>query len=902
MTAAPALLPQHQELLTDSGITAEVAAARGYFSANTKAELKRLGFSELQRRTPALVIPIWDVFGQIATYQIRADAPRVNDRGRPVKYEIPRSSRTVLDVPPTQRDRLNNPAVPLFITEGVRKADSAASIGLCGIDVLGVWNWRGRNEHGGKTALPDFEQIAFNERKVYLVFDSDVMTKPDVYGSLTRFKPLLEKRDAEVFAVYLPPNADGSKVGLDDFLATGKAIADLLALASPELRRFPDDQEETGPYISTPAGIVHRKPTQNGTVDQSLTNFNARITEEVFADDGATERAEFVIEGDLSGEPFGPIRVSPRRFASMDWPYDLGARYRVSAGMGVKDRAREAIQCLSPEIERRHVYEHPGWRNLPGHGWGYLHAGGAIGAEGAIPGVDVALRGEAGRILLPDPPTGTDLQDAVRACLSLLDLAPVAITAPLFGAVYRALLCELVPADVFVFLVGPTGVFKTEAAALAMQHVGADFDRLHLPAQWSSTANYLERVAFDFKDAPLVVDDFAPAGSATDVARLHATADRLLRGVGNRGGRGRMTADGGVRPNLPPRGIVIGTGEDAPRGQSLRARGMILEVAPGDVDRKKLTAAQDAARRGVFVAGLAGFLQHLAAQFDTLSVSLTDQLATFRAAAHGQTMHARTPDAVAHLALGWWAFLRFAAASGVLTNDAAQATFNRVWAALGEAASQQASHQASEEPARRFLDLLASAIAAGHAHVAAADGRVPEHPEAWGWREAMIGAGESVRYEWQSQGTRAGWVDGDALYLDLDAALSAAQRVSQATGGGIAIASKTLAKRLHERGYLRATEQDHGNLKVRRELEGRRRRVLHLATDAITPEESDQSGQSVQAETESAPSRGIASGNGLIFWPDSDHADPGSGREIRPETAAPRTDGLNGLIGLDFPT
>ena len=49
---------------------------------------------------------------------------------------------------------------PLF-----RKADAAVSIGLCCIAVLGVWNWRGTSDWGGKTALPDWEMIAFKDAR-----------------------------------------------------------------------------------------------------------------------------------------------------------------------------------------------------------------------------------------------------------------------------------------------------------------------------------------------------------------------------------------------------------------------------------------------------------------------------------------------------------------------------------------------------------------------------------------------------------------------------------------------------------------------------------------------------------------------------------------------------------------
>ena len=63
--------------------------------------------------------------------------------------------------------------------------------------------------------------------------------------------------------------------------------------------------------------------------------------------------------------------------------------------------------------------------------------------------------------------------------------------------------------------------------------------------------------------------------------RYHKEADRLFRGQGNHAGRQRMRADGSLRPAKPPRGLILSTGEDVPRGQSLRARLLVLEVSPG---------------------------------------------------------------------------------------------------------------------------------------------------------------------------------------------------------------------------------------------------------------------------------------------------------------------------------
>jgi hypothetical protein len=58
----------------ESGISKRVIAARGYRTATTKTQLKEIGFSDTQRRVPALVIPLYNVYGEIATYQIRSDA------------------------------------------------------------------------------------------------------------------------------------------------------------------------------------------------------------------------------------------------------------------------------------------------------------------------------------------------------------------------------------------------------------------------------------------------------------------------------------------------------------------------------------------------------------------------------------------------------------------------------------------------------------------------------------------------------------------------------------------------------------------------------------------------------------------------------------------------------------
>lgn len=177
----------------ESAISEKVIEARGYRTVEKKADLKRLGFSDAQRNVPGLLIPIYSPTGEKVLYQYRPDEPRIKD-GKPVKYETPSGSRMTLDVHPFAREMLCDPSAPLLVTEGIKKGDALVSRGLCAVALLGVWNWRGRNANGGLTALPEWEYVALNNRRVHIVFDSDIVLKPEVYAAMLRLKNFLEGR------------------------------------------------------------------------------------------------------------------------------------------------------------------------------------------------------------------------------------------------------------------------------------------------------------------------------------------------------------------------------------------------------------------------------------------------------------------------------------------------------------------------------------------------------------------------------------------------------------------------------------------------------------------------------------------------------------------------------------
>ncbi len=304
-------------------------------------------------------------------------------------------------------------------------------------------------------------------------------------------------------------------------------VEEVLSIANSVARYTDDADTDTPEYERTDEGVAWWKPGRHGAILVPLTNFDAVIVADNFRDDGSGDIVRAYDVRTVVGGRQVTSSVHAADFGAMLWPAQkLGAEAVVYPGLGLRDRARAAIQLTSPRpIPQIHIYTHTGWRELPS-GWAYLHAGGAIGNEGQIPSVRVELHDSLSRFVLPAPPTGSELVQCIRATLRLLRLAPMEIMLPLFASIWRSVLA---PSDFTIHLAGPTGVFKSEVAALIQQHFGREFDSRHLPTGWHSTDNAIEGLLFCAKDAIVVVDDFAPCGSQYDVARYHQRRSRNSR-------------------------------------------------------------------------------------------------------------------------------------------------------------------------------------------------------------------------------------------------------------------------------------------------------------------------------------------------------------------------------------
>ena len=561
--------------------------------------------------------------------------------------------------------------------------------------------------------------------------------------------------------------------------------------------------DRDGLWVDKPGGT-------SGRTELHLANFSARIVADTEVDEGEEfdARRHYELEATLASDRIGTRRflVPVERFRELGWVSDqLGASAIIYAGRGIREHVPVAIQLLSPDVTDRRVYAHSGWRNLEGSDC-YLHAGGAITTNGLRSDVEVNLSGRFDGCVLPQPPEGDAAAHAVRCSLRVLDVAGDEVALPLLAAVYRA---ALGGADFSLFLAGATGIGKSELAALAQQHYGSGFDARNLPASWSSTANATELIAFAAKDALLVVDDFVTVGASADVSRAHKDADRLLRAQGNQAGRARLRADATLSRGRSPRGLIVATGEDLPRGQSLRARLVVLSIAKDSVDWAVLSELQPDAREGRLTEALSAYLQWVAPQRAELFERIRASRDALRSSstAHGSGRHRRTSSATLELQAAFEVFLEFAVDVRAISESERAVLAKRASAALDEVATAQHDLQRSDDPVTRFLAELESGYVSGQFHI---------RDLRQGRRDVPQGA------------ILIGWRDVEGLHLNpAEVYRQVAQRCA-ATGEAFGISQSMLWRLLRDRGLLERTDPARRKLTRRKQIDGIRVEVLDV--------------------------------------------------------------------------
>lgn len=488
----------------------------------------------------------------------------------------------------------------------------------------------------------------------------------------------------------------------------------------------PDRQEPKGGvafgnlYTETPAGIVWIFEKNGELQETRLCNFTARIVEELAKDDGAGEPTLALrLTGNLAGRELPAIDMTWESFTAMAWPAkQWTSACVVEPGTGIKDGLRAAIQTLSHSkgatVERRTVYTHTGWRRIGGD-WVYLHGGGGLGAGGPVAGIETDLR-DLSRYTLPDPSkTAQERHLAALASSRYLALASLEITLPLLAAAFLAPFAQALNVDFMLWLEAPSQSQKSSIAAVALAHFGPAIDRTCLTANWTATAGSIEGTLFTLADCLAVVDDYAPQPSSAGQATLDNTAARVVRGCGNRQGRGRLKADLTRQAERFPRGLVIATAEQWIQGESLNARLFGVSLRRGDVDLAELSIMQKNARMGLLSRCMADFLQGVAGNREAVIQECKTQWEGFREKALSAGLTGRAPEQVAFLLTGAKLAANHYRACGVDV-DTTQ------WVeTLFSMARRHEQHVLESQPADRFRAALREILAAGGAYLESVD-------------------------------------------------------------------------------------------------------------------------------------------------------------------------------------
>ncbi|MGB9792113.1 MAG: DUF927 domain-containing protein [Thermacetogeniaceae bacterium] len=692
----------------------------------------------------------------------------------------------------------------IFVVEGEKDADNLAKLGLVATT----------NPGGARKWRPEFSEYLKGANCVILS-DNDEVGREHVQ----QVARSLHGKAASVKVLEFPGLPE--KGDVSDWLAAGGTKEKLLRLVAEAPEWRPPEQEPDPlagtPYLIHNGCICGKKYTRDGdAIITPLCNFTAKIVRDVARDDGAEETRVFEIEGSLStGAPLPRIKVPAEKFFGMSWVANWGVNAIIGAGMGVKDRVREAIQLLSRDAVKEHVFTHLGWRKINGR-WCYLHANGAVGAENVL----VAPESEAlRRYSLPD---SGDPAEGMKASLKLLEIGPPEVVLPLWCAVWRAPLNSLLYPTVVLWLYGMTGSFKSTLAALFLSHFGGPFSKDSLPASWLATDNALERLCFLARDTVLVIDDYAPEQHPREAAALDKRVNRLVRQVGNRAARSRLQGDLTARPETPPNALVISTGEQLPLGiASVAARILPVLCEREKIDTTKLSEAQ--AKAQLLPQAMYGYLSWLAPQLDTLAKTLPQRFEELRSRATIEG-HARLPEAVAHLYLGAEFGLRYAVELGVLSTNEAEEIAQKTWSVLIALAREHAKTLEEERPTLRFLHTLDAIFTQGKGHLLDRQtGGRPILAYRFGWTPVETGNGEA---DYQKNGELLGWADSDGLYLIPEAVWRAVNEYLRSSGG-FPVRERTLRDMLAREGVLIRDEKTGKNTTVIR-AEGTSRRVLHL--------------------------------------------------------------------------
>lgn len=168
--------------LAKSYLDAADAKALGWYEKDGNLVMPYLNGSDLERTR--LTVPIFKKKKSMRYFQPAGTSPELY---------LPRIGG--IDWEKIKKDA----CIPVYCTEGEKKAAIACKVGIPCIGLSGVDCWARK----GGIPLPQWDEFDFVERKVVVVFDSDIIDKAPVQLAERRLAQMLISRGAKVSRIRL---------------------------------------------------------------------------------------------------------------------------------------------------------------------------------------------------------------------------------------------------------------------------------------------------------------------------------------------------------------------------------------------------------------------------------------------------------------------------------------------------------------------------------------------------------------------------------------------------------------------------------------------------------------------------------------------------------------------------
>lgn len=591
--------------------------------------------------------------------------------------------------------------------------------------------------------------------------------------------------------------------------------------ADPERRdHYADITRESVHYRVRPGRVDMSEQRADGrTVTTSLARFSPIIAEQTLTFPAPDAPPDIELRLSVCVDRDGSLRdlvLPASALESPGWMLRKLGRDGgdTGASRGAYEHLRRAMFAASESVTETHRrYGYVGWVEH-GDRLVYVHAGGAIGAEGVVHDLTAVPAGPLRHFALPAPPTGVEAQRAVRAVLDLLSMEPATVMVPMVALAFHA---PLGGARLAFHATGITDVGKSVRASLVQRFFGREMHHKRPPGAWTGSPAGTYPLLAGAGDAVFWIDDLTPSVPASKI-------EAILRAHFNESGAARGLREGGMRVLPMSRCNLLSVGELAPRGDTASTLNRILAVDLGAPLPNNAADLYARAAAGEMDTAMALYLRWLA---PTIRDTREGARAEEREAAvrWGFDVRDRTADLMGGYTLGMESLLAFLDAHGV-PGAVVEHHRQRAAAAFAEVARVHRVHVADDDVGRRMLDLVMDAIAAGRAHTPmVALGGVanskrlvpPTEAHAWGYRME----GEELRPKGDCVGFHL-YNKRGAVHLLPGPAVAVAMREAKMRGRELGGDVESLGKALYARGHLASTtlETSRGKLTVQARVAG----------------------------------------------------------------------------------